>query len=116
MITKIDNEWSLNNSVLSELKDCTDIDLGFSPLTNTFPIHRLGLTSGKKAKILAAWVKFPSFEVERLEQIYTCIDNHNYVYESGTSFKAKLRVNDNKFVIQYPDYWELDRSFENIQT
>src|SRR5687768_6520895 len=41
--------WTLNSNSVADLFGCTDIDLGFSPSTNTLPIRRLGLETGAHA-------------------------------------------------------------------
>jgi hypothetical protein len=43
-----------------EFKDCVDVDLSFTPATNTLPIRRLGLEVGEEAEIAVAWLPGPS--------------------------------------------------------
>ena len=106
---KIDENknWIIDGKKRLFLNTCTDIDLGFTPLTNTIPIRRLDLQINESAEIIATWIQFPSFEIKPLEQLYTRIDENSYLYESGTNFKAKLLVDEKKIVIDYPKYWKL---------
>jgi len=86
--------------------NCGDIDLGFSPSTNLLPIRRLKLEVGGSAVVRAAWVRFPDFTLEPLEQTYTRVGADTYRYESDSGrFKRDLTVNDAGFVLDYPDMW-----------
>ncbi|HSK19551.1 MAG TPA: putative glycolipid-binding domain-containing protein, partial [Longimicrobiales bacterium] len=85
----------------------TDIDLAFTPATNTLPIRRLGLKTGEAAATDAVWVRFPELTIERLPQRYAHIEDHTYRYESrGGSFTADLIVDGQGVVITYGDIWE----------
>jgi hypothetical protein len=82
------------------------LDLNFSPFTNLLPIRRLNLNVGEKAEVRAAWLKFPSFQIEPLEQSYYRIDAATYRYKSaGGRFVADLKVNETGFVSSYPSFW-----------
>ncbi len=57
----------------------------------------------------AAWLRFPSFTLEPLEQLYQRIDGSTYRYESaGGRFIVELRVNDAGFVTHYPNFWHVE--------
>ena len=62
---------------------CVDLDLNFSPSTNLLPIRRLNLSVGQEAAVRAAWLRFPSFILEPLEQLYRRVDATTYRYESA---------------------------------
>lgn len=90
---------------------CTDLDLNFSPSTNTLPIRRLNLAIGQEAKVKAAWLRFPNFELEPLYQLYRRVDEAIYRYESGGSqFVADLEVNQAGFVTNYPGIWQAEET------
>ena len=90
---------------------CIDLDLGFSPSTNLLPIRRLGLAIGQEAKVQAAWLGFPSFTLEPLDQLYRRMDVATYHYESaGGRFVTELQVNVAGFVTRYPDFWQVETS------
>jgi hypothetical protein len=97
--------WRLNGAERPEVKGCIDVDLNFSPSTNLLPIRRLGLMLGAEAEVQAAWLRFPSFRLERLDQRYRRIDAETYRYESaGGAFVTELNVNAAGFVTRYPDF------------
>jgi len=99
-------EWSMHGSKVWELTDCDDIDLNFSPSTNMLPIRRLGLAVGESARVRAAWVRFPGFTLEVLEQTYSRIGPTSYRYESANGkFRRDLTVDEAGFVLEYPDFW-----------
>jgi hypothetical protein len=92
--------WSVDGKAAPSLRGCTDVDLGFSPSTNTLPIRRLKLAIGASQTIEAAWLRFPEMTVEKGHQTYSRIDALTYRYESGT-FAAELTVDDDGLVITY---------------
>ena len=88
---------------------CRDIDLNFSPSTNVLPIRRLSLDVGDQAAVRAAWLRFPGFELEPLDQVYVRTEPLEYRYESGGGrFVAAIRVDENGLVSRYPGFWETD--------
>lgn len=104
-----DGRWRLNGVEWPEVTDCTDLDLNFSPCTNLLPIRRLGLAVGGEAEVNAAWLRFPSFELEPLPQVYRRLGESVYRYESaGGKFVADLEVNQAGFVTNYPDIWQAE--------
>lgn len=104
-----DRRWRLNGTECPEVAGCVDLDLNFSPSTNLLPIRRLNLAIGQGADVRAAWLRFPSFTLEPLEQSYRRIDVATYRYESaGGRFVAELQVNDSGFVTRYPDVWQVE--------
>jgi uncharacterized protein len=85
----------------------TDIDLAFTPLTNTLAIHRLGLAVGEHGDVVAAWLRFPELTVARLPQRYTRLSESTYHYLSPTNdFEAEIEVDDLNLVVRYGDLWE----------
>jgi hypothetical protein len=99
--------WFVDANRSPELGEGEDVDLGFTPATNTLPIRRLGLDVGASAEILAAWVRFPELTVEPFPQRYTRLAERRYLYESLTSdFQAEVDVDDLGLVISYPGLWE----------
>lgn len=108
---KVDRDlnWLLNGVEQPTVRGCTDADLNFSPSTNLLPIRRLNLEVGKEAPVSAAWLRFPSFNLERLDQIYRRLDQTTYRYESGGgTFAAELKVNAFGLVTSYPELWEAE--------
>lgn len=103
---EFDRRWLLNGVEQPVVHGCTDVDLNFSPSTNLLPIRRLNLAVGQHALVNAAWLRFPTFELERLEQIYRRVDEMRYRYESnGGAFVAELKVDPFGLVTDYPGLW-----------
>ena len=104
--------WRMNGSVQPELTGCMDLDLNFSPSTNLLPIRRLNLPEGRSVRVTAAWLRFPEFTLEPLEQTYTRLSGNTIRYESsGGAFVAELKANPSGFVTSYPGYWEAETTF-----
>jgi hypothetical protein len=54
-------------------------------------------------------LRFPTFNLERLEQIYRRTGPLTYRYNSaGGSFIRELQVNEAGLVTSYPDFFELE--------
>lgn len=104
-----DRRWRLNGKECPAVAGCIDLDLNFSPSTNLLPIRRLNLAAGQEAQVKAAWLRFPSFALEPLEQSYCRIDATTIRYASaGGAFVAELEVNETGFVTNYPNFWHAD--------
>lgn len=101
-----DGTWTVNGTDYDTVRGCVDVDLNFSPSTNTLPIRRLALEIGESAAVVAAWLRFPGFELERLEQTYTRLTNRVYRYESGGGrFVAEVTVDAQGLVLDYGGIW-----------
>ncbi len=101
--------WRINEAEQPGVASCIDVDLNFSPSTNLIPIRRLNLAAGESAEVTAAWLRFPEFKLEPLQQQYTRLDESTYHYESaGGQFVADLKVNRQGFVIDYPGLWQAE--------
>jgi uncharacterized protein len=101
--------WWLNGTEYSTVAGSTDIDLNFSPSTNLLPVRRLELAIGQEAQVQAAWLRFPSFTLEPLDQRYRRLDAVTYRYESaGGMFTTDLQVNAAGFVALYPHFFQVE--------
>ncbi|WP_341718531.1 putative glycolipid-binding domain-containing protein [Micromonospora sp. FIMYZ51] len=86
------------------LADALDLDLGGSPLFNTLPLRRLGLTTAPadtSHRLDVAWVLVPSLTVLPVEQTYTGLGPHRFRYASG-GFTADIDVDQDGYVLHYP--------------
>ena len=91
---------------LAALDGLVDVDLGFSPVTNTLPIRRLEPTIGEAVAVTAAWVRFPELTIEPLPQRYVRLAERRYRYESaGGAFVAEIEVDDLGLVTTYEGAW-----------
>ena len=106
IVVSEDGIWYVDEIEIKAVEGCVDIDLNFSPITNLLPMRRLALAGGESKTVTAAWLRFPSFELERLDQTYTRLDEITVKYESrGGEFVRTLKVNSDGLVLEYPDYW-----------
>jgi len=101
-------QWYTNEKLLSLPSDCADLDLAWSPSTNTLPIRRLNWnTQAKSRAITAAWVRLPELVVEPLFQMYERLDRNVFRYTShGGQFTAVIAVDDLAIVNRYEGVWE----------
>ena len=99
--------WLANGARSDAIEGCADIDLEWSPSTNTLPIRRLRLAVGESSGVVtAAWVRFPSLEIQPLSQEYERVAPNGYRYASGGgTFIAKLEVDEEGLVIDYEGVW-----------
>jgi len=98
-----DGTWSVNQQLRPDLKGAIDLDLAFSPFTNTLPLRRLNLPIGVRAEIIAAYIDVPSLRVTPDPQAYTRTAINLYLYESRDSdFSREITVDADGFVIDYP--------------
>jgi uncharacterized protein len=85
-------------------RDCVDVDLSFTPATNTLPIRRLGLDIGEEAEIHVAWLVWPELSVERVLQRYARLAEDRYRYTQD-AFEAELTVDRQGLVVDYEGLW-----------
>ena len=105
-----ERRWQVNGVTKPDVEGCVDLDLNFSPSTNLLPIRRLKLEVGQQAEVKTAWLRFPSFELEPLSQVYERLGEFKYRYSSGGGhFVAELTVNQVGLVTVYPQLWEVER-------
>lgn len=99
--------WTANGDPQPQLDGCVDIDLGWSPSTNTLPIRRLNLKDGESSgTVIATWVKFPELALEPLPQEYQRLSERSYRYSSrGGTFTANLLVDEHGLVEDYEGFW-----------
>ena len=96
---EVDGErWLLNGEEVEAVRGCVDVDFNFSPSTNLLPIRRGAIGT----KVVAAWLRFPSFALEPLEQTYERIGERTYRYSSATGFTAEIEVDADGLPLRYP--------------
>jgi uncharacterized protein len=85
-------------------EDCVDVDLSFTPATNTLPIRRLGLRVGEEREIAVAWLVWPELRFERAVQRYARVGKDRYRYTQD-AFEAELTVDEDGLVLEYEGLW-----------
>lgn len=98
--------WWMSDTELTELAGCLDVDLAFTPATNTLPIRRLGLDVGDESSIEVARVGFPDDGLTREKHTYACLAEDRYRYTASSGKEHQLTVNDAGLVVDYPGYRE----------
>ena len=104
-------QWRRDGTSLPELSGALDIDLAFTPATNTLPIRRLALAVGETALVRSAWLRFPELRLELLEQTYTREAEQTFRYRAlvdGEPFIARLDTDCFGRVVRYEGLWELE--------
>jgi len=102
-VAELDGVWS-GTERPPEYSDCVDVDLSFTPATNTLPIRRLGLEIGEEAEIHVAWLVWPELTVQRVLQRYTRLAGDRYRYTQD-EFEAELTVDRQGLVLEYEGLW-----------
>jgi hypothetical protein len=104
--------WFENGRENQTVKDALDIDLGWSPSTNTLPIRRLKLQVGQTSgEFMAAWVRFPELTLQPLPQEYVRLADRQYRYSSRSgAFMANLLLDEDDVVLDYEGFWQRVRS------
>ncbi|HYW12565.1 MAG TPA: putative glycolipid-binding domain-containing protein [Longimicrobium sp.] len=101
--------WRMNGAEVPAVEGCVDVDLNFSPCTNLLPIRRLGLPVGGAGAVSAAWLRFPGFQLERLDQAYRRTGERTWRYESADgAFVRDLEVDEAGFPTRYPGFWDAE--------
>lgn len=103
-LENLGDRWEVDGSALDDLDGCTDVDLGWTPATNTLPIRRLAAAGADDVDdptpVGAAWVRMPDLHIVRLDQTYTRRGPHTWRYRSG-GFEAELSVDEFGLVTRY---------------
>jgi len=100
-----DGSWTLNGTAVPAVAGALDIDLGFTPATNTLALRRLRLAVGDEARLLAAWFDPEDARLKPLRQSYRRSGTDSYSYASETGFSARLKVDAQHIVREYEGLW-----------
>jgi hypothetical protein len=107
LYTDTARRWTINGHAAPAVAGCLDLDLAFTPATNTLPIRRLSLNPGERAEVRSAWLAFPRLTLEPLVQTYARTGESTYHYEAtGGEFVTDIEVDPVGFVLRYPPFWE----------
>jgi uncharacterized protein len=92
---------------LPDLSEARDIDVGFSPLTNSMPILRHGLHQQGEQDFVMAWVEVPSLNVIAARQRYAHVrgDGDGAVVrflDGESEFSAELELDSDGLLVFYP--------------
>ncbi|HWV23904.1 MAG TPA: putative glycolipid-binding domain-containing protein [Thermomicrobiales bacterium] len=98
-----DGRWvDANQNPIPALDGCIDIDIRWSPLTNTLPIRRLALGEEER-EIRVAYVSLPDLDIRPVTQRYRRVDDATVRYWSESLPEGVLiAVDEDAFVVDYP--------------
>ena len=100
------DRWRVNGVTAPALSGLVDLDFGFTPATNLFPLRRLSLGLGQRSEAEAAWLDDTSWTFSRLPQRYERRGSDAYWYESPSAgYEGLLIVDRDGFVREYPGLW-----------
>lgn len=99
--------WLVEGELAPHLDGCMDVDLESSAMTNTLPVHRLGLPPGARADAPAAYVHALTLAADRLDQVYRRIPDEaahqRYDYAAPAfDFTSRLVYDESGLVVDYP--------------
>ena len=101
--------WTLNGQDVPGLRDCMDLDFGFTPSTNLLQLRRLALECGQAADAPAAWIDVSTSTLDLLVQRYERRSETTYWYEAPRfTYAELLEVDHIGFVQRYPGLWEVE--------
>ena len=95
--------WRAAGEELPDLCGLQDIDLGFTPATNTLPIRRLRQQGKDRAELASVWLDPADWALKRLPQSYRRGDSGWHYASPG--YEAELAVDADGFVTDYPEMW-----------
>lgn len=103
-----DGGWWQDDAPRADLAGCVDVDISATPLTNTFPLRRLGaLSPGESTTLAVAWVDVPTLEVHRVDQTYTRLTGADrsgpgtWEYSDPLHGRFRLTVDNQGIVVDY---------------
>jgi len=102
--------WMLDRTPRPDLDGFSDVDLGFTPATNTNAIRRMDLEIGGEAQTTAAWLDTDDWTIKGLPQIYRRDGRDTFAYASPThDYHAMLHIDTFGIVTDYPGLWRTER-------
>lgn len=100
---KTHHKWSLNGAYLATFDGCTDVDISLTPFTNSLPINRLHLNVGQEETIDVIHIDILEDNIKHVQQKYRRLSHDVWKYQNiPTDFEAEIKVDDDGFVIDYP--------------
>ena len=99
--------WTVDGIAIDGLRGLRDVNLGFTPATNTNAIKRMGLAVGEETETTAVWLDVDEWHFKPLRQVYRRLSETDYDYRSPThDYSAILSTDAFGVVRQYPELWK----------
>ena len=103
--------WMANDRPVDLTHGLLDVDLGFTPASNTNAIRRLNLGIGEKTETTAVWLDTDDWTVRPLRQTYERVSLDVYAYTSPQhGYEAELKVTASGIVLDYPGLCKAERA------
>lgn len=99
-----EGEWTVNGVIDHHLDGCVDIDLGWTPSTNTLPTRRVDPVVGNTVKTRAAWLRFPEMTFTASSQTYARISDDLWRYQSEDADYEFITSHEG-VVCRYGELW-----------
>jgi uncharacterized protein len=107
VIAKGERIWTLNGEPVAGLDRLDDLDLGFSPATNSLQARRATLPLGETVELPAAWLDVEAGALSELAQTYQRRSETTFWYEAPQfNYKGLLEFASNGLIRRYPGLWE----------
>ncbi|SON56738.1 hypothetical protein HDIA_3197 [Hartmannibacter diazotrophicus] len=104
-----DGVWVVDGRPVDLSHGLLDVDLGFSPASNTNAIRRLDLGIGEKTETTAVWLDTADWTAKPLLQTYERISPTVLAYTSPRhGYEASLVTNEFGIVLDYPGLWKAE--------
>lgn len=102
-----EGKWLMDGAGVPGVTGLLDVDLGFTPATNTNAIRRLKLDVGEEQETTAVWLDTEDWCFKPLMQSYRRVSKTEFAYTSPSHDYTAALVTDDFGIIQvYPQLWE----------
>lgn len=99
-------DWQLNGAPINGVSHLVDVDLGFTPATNTNAIRRLNVQPGQEVETTALWLDTSDWMVKPLRQTYRRKSPNVFAYSSPEhQYFADITTDAFGVVVDYPGLW-----------
>ena len=97
---------SIDGAEIENVGGLLDVDLGFTPATNTNAIRRLGLAIGEEVETTAVWLDTEDWGFKPLKQVYRRLSKTEFAYASPSHDYAAILITDDFGIVRsYPQLW-----------
>lgn len=105
LISEGDGRWSdANEQHIPELDGILDVDIQWSPLTNTLPLRRLNMTEGSHHDVRLAYIALPDLALQVVDQHYHRPNASTLEFSApGSPEKYLIKTDQDGYVSDYPE-------------
>ncbi len=108
LLSEGDGRWfDADEQHIPELDGILDVDIQWSPLTNTLPLNRIGMETGSHHDIRLAYIALPEPRLQVVEQHYHRPDTSTLELSvPGSNEKYPMTVDEDGYVVHYPELFD----------